>query len=103
MKATPDVPDDVGAFDALRLIHGDPASSESTLIALPDGGPGCTVGKDVASRERADLVCLQATAYLAVLTARTVELFPEAVPGGSVDAGADTRGELSRRRSSSSS
>jgi hypothetical protein len=89
MKATPEVPDDVGAFDALRalagnyhsLIHGDPASAEATLIALADGGPGYTVGKDVSSPERADLVCLQASAYLAVLTVRTVELFPEAFQG----------------------
>lgn len=92
MRATPTVQSEAAAFDALRalasnynsLIHGDPASSEATLIVLTDGGAGYTVGKDIGSPVRADLVSVQASAYLTVLTVRTTELLPDAFNGDDV-------------------
>jgi hypothetical protein len=59
------------------LVHGDPQAAQETLIALDDGSPGFTVGKDLDSPERADAVAFEATMYLVVLMARSAELFPE--------------------------
>jgi hypothetical protein len=60
------------------LVHGDPQAAQETLIALDDGSPGFTVGKDLDSPDRADAVAFEATMYLVVLMARSAELFPEA-------------------------
>jgi len=62
------------------LVHGDPRAANEGAILLPDGSAGFTVSKDTDSPVRAAAVASEASAFLAILLARTAEVFPEATP-----------------------
>lgn len=77
--STPDAPsaDDItGMIDRYNgLVHGDPASAYSTAVLLPDGRPGHAIGKDLSSPTRANKICGETSAWVAVLMARCTQLF----------------------------
>jgi len=77
---TPDAPsgDDISAMiDRYNgLVHGDPASAYSTAVLLPDGRPGHAIGKDLSSPTRANRICGETLAWVAVMMARCAQLFP---------------------------
>jgi hypothetical protein len=60
------------------LVHGDPAAALHGAILMDDGSAGFTIGKDLASPNRADEVCFFTTMMLIVLLARSAQLFPQA-------------------------
>lgn len=85
MRKTPKAQANGGAFDERRavaslfntLVHGGPDAARAVLIELPDGRAAFTSGKDLGSPRRAGDVSAQAAMYLVVLTARTMQIFPE--------------------------
>ena len=94
-RAAEDTAED-DAFDQHRaiaalfneLVHGGPNAAHAALIALPDGRPAFTSSKDLGSPGRAANIAAQAASYLLVLTARTVQVFPEVKRTSSNGAGA---------------
>ncbi len=60
-----------------HLVHGDPFSSYSNLIGLPDGNVGYASGKMLDNRDLCDQVAMEAQCYLIVLSARMSSVFPD--------------------------
>lgn len=59
------------------LTHGDPASAQANLVIGLDGLPAYSVSKDLDSPDKAEDLAAQGAMYLIVLTARTLQVFPE--------------------------
>lgn len=60
-----------------HIVHGDPFSSYSNLIGLPDGDIGYASGKMLDNRELCDGVAMESQCYLIVLSARMSSVFPD--------------------------
>lgn len=61
------------------IVHADPLGARKQATKLDDSRVGYTASKSLNDIEKCDDICIQALCYLAVLTARAVQIFPEAV------------------------
>jgi hypothetical protein len=61
------------------IVHADPLGAQRQVTKLGDGRGGYTASKSLLDTERCDDICFQAAMYLAILTTRAVQIFPEAV------------------------
>lgn len=61
------------------IIHADPLGARKQITMFGDGRGGYTASKSLNDVEKCDDICFQATMYLIILTARAVQIFPEAV------------------------
>ena len=60
-----------------HMIHGDPASSYSNLINLPDGSAGYASGKMLDNPELCDAIAVESQCYMMIMTARIASIFPD--------------------------
>jgi hypothetical protein len=61
------------------IVHADPLGARKQVAKLDDSRVGYTASKSLNDIESCDDICFQALCYLVVLTARAVQIFPEAV------------------------
>ena len=60
-----------------HMVHGDPASSYSNLISLPDGNAGYASGKMLDNHKLCDEIAVESQCYMIVLTSRITSIFPK--------------------------
>lgn len=63
------------------IVHADPVGARKQATKLEDGCVVYSASKTLHSIEMCDDICFQAVCYLVVLTARAVQIFPEASGG----------------------
>ncbi len=61
------------------IVHADPQGAATQSINLGQSRRGYSASKSLDDPEKCDDICFQAAMYLIVLTARAVQVFPEAV------------------------
>ena len=64
-----------------HVVHGDPFSSYSNLVSLPDGTFGYAVGKMLDNPALCDQVGMESQCYLIVLSARISSVFQKVALG----------------------
>ena len=61
------------------IVHADPQGARRQSIKLARDRRGYSASKSLDDDERCDDICFQATSMLIILTARAIQIFPEAV------------------------
>jgi hypothetical protein len=78
-EASPEVDTQLRAVinDFNSLVHGDPAAASAVEIVMSDGRLGYTLGRDLSSPQKVDMICFTSAMLLVVLLSRSAQLFPD--------------------------
>lgn len=60
------------------IVHADPEGARTQSIRSKLGSSAYSPSKILDDQEKCDIICLQATSYLIILTSRAAQIFPEA-------------------------